>query len=137
LLSGALARANGGDVKVTAGMQGEVVGVSITETTTPSPTARAILVESNTDNEAGFTNLPINERGIPTSADNPGGRNPGDIAGGEGDFYQRVDQAEHGVIPKVSENNEPKVVSGFGSDVEMDGHKIYDSNYSPISTNPN
>ncbi len=30
----------------------------------------------------------------------------------------------------------PNVVSGQGSHVKMDGHKIYDSNYSALSTNP-
>ena len=124
LLSGALARANGGDVKVTAGTRGEVVGVSITETSTPSPTARAILVESNTDNEAGFTNLPVNERGIPTSADNLGGRNPGDIAGGEGDFYQRVDQAERGVISATESRFDDIALEG-----QARQHQMLESNH--------
>ncbi|SFT61987.1 RHS repeat-associated core domain-containing protein [Pseudoalteromonas sp. DSM 26666] len=33
-------------------------------------------------------------------------------------------------------NNEPNIISGSGSDVHMDGHKIYDSNFPALSTNP-
>ncbi|WP_027707003.1 DUF637 domain-containing protein [Zooshikella ganghwensis] len=38
------------------------------------------------DAEAGHSNLPVNETGATTRADNPGGRNIGDETGGESDF---------------------------------------------------
>ncbi|MFC3032174.1 hypothetical protein ACFOEE_06560 [Pseudoalteromonas fenneropenaei] len=50
---------------------------------------------------------------------------------------KQLDAPKGNELPRSARQiEEPKVVTGEGTNVRMDGHKIYDSNFAPLSTNP-